>query len=105
MVDIMMLDTAPGEVCLFKPGPDFREPGKNIVSFHQVGVLELVQMWGLLGYEPEVFFLVTRPEKLDWGTELTPTMNAAVNKAIRLLGEICHDNFATIERSVSSCTL
>jgi hydrogenase maturation protease len=105
LVDIMMVDIASGEVCLFRPGPGFREPGKNIVSFHQVGVLELVQMWGLLGYEPEIFFLVTRPEKLEWSTELTPTVDAAATKAVKLLGEICRDNFAALERSVSLCTL
>jgi len=105
VVDVMMADIASGEVCLFKPGPGFREPGKNIVSFHQVGVLELVRMWGLLDYEPEIFFLVARPEKLDWGTELTPNLDTAANKAVRLLGEICRDNFAALERSVSLCTL
>ncbi len=105
LIDVMMIDLAPGEVCLFKPGPDFHEPVKNIVSFHQVGILELVQMWGLLGYEPEIFFLVTRPEKLDWGMELTPTVDAAVAKAAGLLAEVCHDNFNALERSVNLCTL
>lgn len=102
VVDVIMADIAPGEVCLFKPGSGFREPGKNIISFHQVGVLELVQMWGLLGYEPDIFFLVTRPEKLGWGTELSPTVSSAVTKAVKLLGEICRDSFAALERSVSS---
>ena len=69
VVDVMAVDLSPGEILLFKPGPDFGEPGKRIISFHQVGVLELVQMWGLLGYEPEIFFLVTQPEKLEWSTE------------------------------------
>jgi hydrogenase maturation protease len=77
VVDIMMADIPPGEVILFKPGPGFGEPGKRIISFHQVGVLELVQMWGLLGYQPEVYFLVTRPEKIEWGTELSPKVQLA----------------------------
>ena len=34
VIDIMMADVPPGEVMLFKPGPDFGEPGKNIISFH-----------------------------------------------------------------------
>jgi hydrogenase maturation protease len=105
LVDVMMIGLTPGEVCLFKPGPGFREPGKNIVSFHQVGILELVQMWGLLGYEPEIFFLVTRPEKLEWGMELTPAVDAAATKAARLLAEVCRDNFNALERSVNLCTL
>jgi hydrogenase maturation protease len=105
VVDVIAADIDPGEVYLFKPGPDFAEPGKKIISFHQVGVLELVQMWGLLGYEPEIFFLVTRPEKLEWGMELSPPVQSAADKAIRLLKELCRDNFAGLERSISLCTL
>jgi len=104
VIDVMMADISPGEILLFKPGPGFSEPGKRIISFHQVGVLELVQMWGLLGYEPEVFYLVTRPEKLEWGTELSSPVQLASDKAIALLEELCRDNFAGLERSVSSCT-
>ena len=35
VVDVMMADVTPGDVLLFKPGPDFGEPGKRIISFHQ----------------------------------------------------------------------
>ena len=105
VVDVMMMDLAPGDICLFKPGPGFREPGKNILSFHQVGVPELVSLWGLLGHEPDVYLLVTRPEKLDWGMEMTPSVAAAADKAVDMLKDICRDNFARLERSVSVCTL
>jgi len=105
VVDIMMTETTPGELLFFKPGPDFGEPGKKIISFHQVGVLELVKMWGLLGYEPEIYFLLTSPEKLEWCTELSPTVRLAADQAIRLLKKLCDDNFAGLERSTSLCTL
>lgn len=104
VVDVMMTDIKPGEVCLFRPGPDLAEPGKRIISFHQVGVLELVQMWSLLGYEPEVFFLVTRPEKLEWGTELSAPVQSATTKAVSLLKKLCHDNFTSLERSMETCS-
>lgn len=105
VVDVMMAGIEPGEISLFKPGPGFGEPGKRIISFHQVGVLELVQMWGLLGHEPEIFFLVTRPEKLEWSTSLSAPVAAAAAKAVGLLKEICRDNFAALERSASLCSL
>ena len=94
VVDVMMTDIEPGEVCFFRPGPDLAEPGKRIISFHQVGVLELVQMWSLLGYKPEIFFLVTRPQKLEWSTELSAPVRSAAAKAVSLLEELCRDNFA-----------
>jgi hydrogenase maturation protease len=98
VVDVMNTDIPAGEILFFKPGPDFSEPGKRIVSFHQVGVLELVQMWGLLGNQAEVFFLVTRPEKLEWSTELSPAARLAVTKAVRLIKELGKDNFTGLER-------
>jgi hydrogenase maturation protease len=104
VVDVMMADMEPGEVCFFKPGPALAEPGKRIISFHQVGILELVQMWGLLGHQPELFFLVTRPQKLEWGTELSTPLQAAVPKAVSLLEEMCRDDFASLERSLDICT-
>ena len=103
LVDVMMIGLTPGEVCLFKPGPGFREPGKNIVSFHQVGVIELVHMWGLLGHEPEVLFLVTRPETMAPGMELSPGLQSTAEEAARLIEKLCLNNFADLERSVDSC--
>jgi hydrogenase maturation protease len=104
VVDVMMAEVPPGEVLFFKPEPGFGEPGKTIISFHQVGVLELIQMWGLLGYKPEIYFLVTRPEKLAWSTELSAPAQAAVAKAVKLIKAISRDDFAVLERSRSLCT-
>lgn len=103
VVDVMITDVTPGKIRLFKPGPS--EPGKRILSFHQVGVIELVQMWGLLGYSLEVFFLVTQPEKLEWSTELSPNVQVAADKAVGLISKLIRDNFTGLERSASLCTL
>lgn len=100
VVDVMNTDIPPGEVRFLKPGPDFNEPGKSIVSFHQVGVLELVQMWGLLGYQAEVFFLVTRPQRLEWSDELSPVVKKAVSRAVNLIKGLAKNKFARLERSV-----
>lgn len=99
VVDVMMIDSPPGELRLLKGGSGLCEAGKTILSFHQVGVLELVQMWGLLGYEPEIEFLVTRPEKIEWGTSLSPSLRDAVNEAVKWLKALCLDNTPVSERS------
>ena len=105
VVDAMMIDSPPGELLLGKPGPNFRESGKNIVSFHQVGIIELVHMRGLLGYEPVILFLVTRPEKMEPSMELSPCLRSAAEKAARLIENLCVNNFADLERSKDLCTL
>jgi hydrogenase maturation protease len=104
VIDIMAADLPPGEIRFFKPGPGFGEPGKRTISFHQVGVLELVQMWGLLGHQPEIYYLVTRPLTLDWRTELSPPVQGAAAKAVKLIEEMSADNFASLERSYGLCT-
>ena len=99
VVDVMMTDCSPGELRLIRPAPELCEPGKTILSFHQVGILELVQMWGLLGYEPQIELLVTRPEKIEWSTTLSPRLQDAVCRAIKLLKDLCLDNYPMLERS------
>ena len=68
------------------------EPGKTILSFHQVGIVELVKMWGLLGYHPEITFVVTRPERMGWNTELSPPLQSAVDEASELIQRLCADS-------------
>ena len=42
-------------------------------------------MWGLLGYEPEVIFLVASPERMELGTELSSPLQSAVDEAVELI--------------------
>jgi hydrogenase maturation protease len=102
VVDTMMLPSPPGELKLFKPGPELAEPGKIILSFHQVGILDLVHMWGLIGYEPETMFLVTRPQKIEWSTELSPPLQLAALKATGMIQELCSN---LSRRSQGLCTI
>jgi hydrogenase maturation protease len=105
VVDVMMLDSPPGELFLRKPGPNLREPGKKVISFHQVGIIELTHIWGLLGYEPEILFLVTRPEKMQPSMELSPSLQNAAEQAAKLIEKLCVNNFADLERSKDLCIL
>jgi len=100
IVDTMVTDKPDGELVFFRPGQGFGEPGKKAVSFHQLGVLELLQMWSLLGHEIEVYFLVTRPQNLSWGSRLSPPLQTAVDRAVEFLQELVCNNFASLERGV-----
>ncbi len=102
VVDVMMLDAAPGELRLIKAGPELREPGKQIISFHQVGILEILQMRELLDHEIETAFLVTRPVKLEWSTELSPPVQQAAERAVRVIPRLCQESFK--EGSYTLCS-
>jgi hydrogenase maturation protease len=92
VVDIMMLPLPPGELKVFEPGNPPTEPGKAIVSFHQIGVLELVNIWTMMGnQEPEVTFVVTRPQTIQWGMELSEPLRPAVDKAANMIKNLCAD--------------
>ena len=100
IVDVMMHESLPGQLLLLKPGTKLDEPGKRLMSFHQIGVLELLKMWSLIGYEPEVYLLVARPECLEWGTELSPALQSACAEAVELIQGLCAN---AVERNYQTC--
>jgi len=90
-----LLDTPPGELSFIPDGSQLREPGKQLLSFHHVGILELRDMWRLLGHEPRISFLVTPPEVLEWGTELSAPLEQARDATVRLLPKLCAELMQT----------
>ncbi|MDV2989656.1 MAG: hydrogenase maturation protease [Dehalogenimonas sp.] len=87
IVDVMITDLEPGEIGWMEMDARFNAPNKTDLSFHQIGIIELLQIAELIGYKPRVQFLVTRPEKLEWGFELTPKARQAADKAVAYLVE------------------
>lgn len=89
VIDVMMTDIQPGELRLIGSDRMPGEPGKQIISFHQIGVLELMHLAELVNCRPEVTFLVTRPKKMDWSLELSPALQSAVDKAVEEVKNWC----------------
>jgi hydrogenase maturation protease len=102
VVDVMIMPSPPGELKLLEPSRELGEPGKVMLSFHQVGVLDLVQMCSLIGHEPRTMFLVTRPQSMEWGAGLSPPLKLAVEKAIVMIKELCTSQN---RRSKGLCTI
>jgi hydrogenase maturation protease len=105
VIDVMIADIPPGELRLIKLGPELAEPGKTILSFHQVGVLDLIQMWGLIGPVPDTYLLVTRPQYLGICMELSPLCEHAAGQAVSMIERFAQEGFAGLERSGYLCTL
>jgi hydrogenase maturation protease len=100
IVDVMMHDSPPGQLLLLKPGTRLDEPGKRLMSFHQMGVLELLKTWRLIGEEPEVYLLVTVPQCLELGTELSPVLQSACTEAVEIIKGLCANSS---ERNCETC--
>ena len=100
IVDVMMHDSPPGQLLLIEPGTKLDEPGKRLMSRHQFGVLDLLKTWRLIGDEPDVYLLVTRPESLEWSTELSPSMQAACAEAVEVIKKLYINS---VERNYQTC--
>jgi hydrogenase maturation protease len=105
VIDVMVMDAPPGELRMYRQGPELAEPGKVMLSFHQVGILDLMQMWSLIGIEPETYFLVTRPLKMDVSMELSPPLQIAANRAAEIVKEMAYHGINEPERRTYPCIL
>ena len=100
LVDVMIHSSPPGQLVLIEPGTKLEEPGKRLVSCHQIGVLELLKMWSLIGDEPDVYLVATTPQSLEWGMELSPALQAACAEAVEVIKKICINS---AERNYQIC--
>lgn len=87
IVDVMKTELEPGDIGWLDLDDKLKASGKIDLSFHQVGILELLQVAELIGHKPQVHFLVTRPIKVEWSFELTDPVRQAVDKAVDFLAE------------------
>ena len=77
IVDALNAQTTPGELFRFQPGDMQIFPDKFTVSFHQVGILNVLTTANILGEVPQTIIYGVQPGSLDWGLELTPEVKAA----------------------------
>ena len=103
VIDVMVADMPPGDLRLIKLGPELTEPGKTILSFHQVGVLDIIRMWSLIGTEPDTYLLVTRPQSLGVCMELSPLLRNTAEQAVSMIEQLVHGKFRGLERSGYLC--
>jgi len=62
--------------------------GNNSLSFHQMGILESLKALDLLGKKPKSTVVIgIEPKLIDWGTELSPEIEAKLPKMLRLIEE------------------
>ena len=92
VVDAMIADLKPGEIGYFELDERINAANKTNLSFHQLGIAEILQIGALMGHKPQVEFVVAKPEKLELGFELSENMQIAVDKAVHYLTEMLVGN-------------
>jgi hydrogenase maturation protease len=78
-----------GAIYRFKP-EDLAAGKGTFTSAHEMGVVENLKLMALTGNEPrEIVIIGIEPKDIDWGTELSPEIQAKLPEIIKvILGEM-----------------
>lgn len=80
IVDAVNANDEPGAIFRFEPEDIRVLPSQFEVSFHQVGILEVLAMANILGTAPKTLIFGIQPKSLEMGLELTPEIQRALPK-------------------------
>jgi hydrogenase maturation protease len=68
-------------------------PYTHRMSLHEIGVLEVIHLSGLMGHTPKTTVIGVEPKSLEIGMELSPEIQAKIPKIIELiLDEVKHSD-------------
>jgi hydrogenase maturation protease len=87
LVDAVRGGGAPGSIYRFEiddcpPFPDIYK-----TSVHQVSILEVINLSGLIGSPPHTTVIGVEPNRLEMGMELSPQIEAKIPRVIQLIRE------------------
>lgn len=95
IVDSINAKSEPGSLFRFQPGDLQIFPEEYEVSFHQVGILEVLTLANVLGQAPETLIFGVQPKLLEWGMGISPEIEALFPR----LAEIVCNEIDTIQRT------
>ncbi|WP_170932729.1 HyaD/HybD family hydrogenase maturation endopeptidase [Desulfosporosinus sp. FKB] len=82
VLDAVEAGKKPGEVVVWR-GDDVPKYTSNKLSVHQMNFAEVLYWAGFQGCSPdEIVVIGVQPENLDWGTELTETLQRSIPEAL-----------------------
>jgi hydrogenase maturation protease len=85
IIDAAKAGGEPGAIYRFRP-EDLAAEKAELASAHQMGVVENLAMMELAGNKPaSVIIIGIEPAEIDWGMELSPTLQARMPKLIEVV--------------------
>jgi len=79
LVDAAEMGRRPGEFLRFTPDDVLVAAKPDSCSFHQAGLSETLTLAGVLGLDlPEMVIFGIQPQKVGWGENLSPVVEAAL---------------------------
>jgi len=73
VLDIVRAGHEPGTIYSLDEA-DLIQNKKQVLSLHDVDLLDSLDMAEMRGHRPTVKVVGIEPDKIDWGTEMTPTL-------------------------------
>jgi hydrogenase maturation protease len=85
VVDAVKGGSPPGSIYRFDIKDAPSSPDAYKTSVHQIGILEVVHLSGLVGQTPETTVIGVEPKSLEMGMELSPEVQEKIPKIIELV--------------------
>lgn len=101
IVDAINAKDEPGAIFRFEPEQIKILPERYEVSFHQVGILEVLAMANILGNAPQTLIFGIQPKSLEWGLEPSPE----ILKVFPQIKDLVTKEFRSIEVDGRFCQL
>ncbi|KGK91640.1 Ni,Fe-hydrogenase maturation factor [Desulfosporosinus sp. HMP52] len=76
IIDAINANAEPGALFRFQPGDLQVIPEQYEVSFHQIGIVEVLTMAKILGNAPQTLIFGIQPKSLEWGLEISADIEA-----------------------------
>ena len=87
VIDAVKGGAEPGSIYRFNVDDVKNVPSGFRTSVHQVGILEVIDLSGLIGKTPKTTIIGVEPKSLEMSLELTPEIKAKIPRIIELVFE------------------
>jgi hydrogenase maturation protease len=87
VIDAVRSGAAPGSVYRFDVNDIRSVPPGFMTSVHQVGILEVIELSGLIGKTPRATVIGVEPKSLEMSMELSPEVKEKIPRIIELVLE------------------
>ncbi|MEW6001341.1 MAG: HyaD/HybD family hydrogenase maturation endopeptidase [Nitrospirota bacterium] len=87
VIDAVKCGAAPGSIYRFNVDDVRSCPSGFKTSVHQIGILEVIDLSGLIGKTPKTTVIGIEPKSLEMGMELSPEVKARIPRVIELVLE------------------
>lgn len=92
VVDAVKGGGSPGSIYRFGPEDIVSHTDTSKMSVHQIGILEVIRLSGLVGKLPKTTIIGVEPKSVEVGMELTPEIQSKVPRIIELVSNELKDS-------------